>query len=119
MNGRIQGEGSFRGEPIEMGSRPIRVPIAAQATGAKGIDGNQDHVPSRGWRAGLGMAGDHPREGWPIAKSVSGSMDANLTPGREGGQTHLLDIQVRDLSSAVWRRKWAITKRFSRPAAMR
>jgi len=62
VNGRVQGEGSLLGQPIEMGSRHVGVPIATQAIGAKGIDGDQDHVPGGGPPAGLGLAGDHPRK---------------------------------------------------------
>ena len=83
VDGRVQGESPLLGQPIEMGSRHIRVPIVTPAISAKGIDRDQDHVPSSGPRTGLGMAVDHPRKGAPTAKSVWGSMRANLTPGRE------------------------------------
>ena len=62
VDGRVQGESPLLGQPIEMGSRHVGVPIATQAIGAKGIDGDQDHVPGGGPPAGLGLAGDHPRK---------------------------------------------------------
>jgi len=97
VDGRVQGESPLLGQPIEMGSRHIRVPIVTPAISAKGIDRDQDHVPSREPRTGLGMGGDHLMKGAPTAKSVWGSMQANLTPGRESGQSRSLDIQVFDL----------------------
>ena len=52
---------------------------------------------ARVWGRMSGSGRRSPTGGAPIANPVSGSMDANLTPGREGSQTRSLDIQVFDL----------------------